>query len=277
MPSAAARAACLLIAVAAAACSSAPRVVQVAPPAGSPKPAAQISDYQDAMDAIAAVMRRDLGLPVPRVALHLYPTRSAFQQGLVAEQRMEPELARDAASFARGVGGRDRILVNESALARLSWPERIRFLAHELTHTIQYDLARGRRGSSEQWLREGYAEWVSYRTVDALGLGSYAEWRAARLRQFHAARERKPVPALGELSTFRQWVTWRSQRGSEVTYNQAFLATGFLIERSGNEAALAYFRRFASSDDRRANFRAAFGLELEAFEREFAARVAGLR
>jgi hypothetical protein len=272
MPSAAARAACLLIVVAAAACSSTPRVVPIAPPAGPPKAAAQISDYQDAMDAIASVMQRDLGLPVPKVSLYLYPSRSAFEQGLAAVQRMDPALARDTAGFARGIGGRDRILVNESALARLAWPERIRFLAHEFTHTVEYNLGGGRRGASEQWLREGYAEWVSYRTVDALGLGSYTDWYAKRLQQFRKASERQRPPPLGELSTFRQWVAWRSRLGVEVTYNQAFLATHALIERHGREAVLDYFRRFAASNDEPGNFRAAFGLTREAFEREFAQR-----
>jgi len=38
---------------------------------------------------------------------------------------------------------------------QVTWPDRVRFLAHEFTHTIQFDLAGGRHGSSQQWLREG--------------------------------------------------------------------------------------------------------------------------
>jgi hypothetical protein len=30
-------------------------------------------------------------------------------------------------------------------------------LAHELTHTVQYELGGGHRGTSDQWLREGFA------------------------------------------------------------------------------------------------------------------------
>lgn len=260
----------LLFALAAAACSSAPRVIPLAETAAAPSVAAPIADYQDAFQAIAGVFMRDLSLPVPRVSLYLYPDRGAFEQGLIAERKMDPALARDSASFARGVGGPDKILVNEAALAKWTWPERTRFLAHEFTHTVQYDMARGRRSTSEQWLREGYAEWVSYRTVDALGLGRYAEWRAMRQRQFASARGRKTLPALGELSTFAQWVSWRTRQGSEVTYNQGFLAVDYLIERTSRQAAIEYFRLFARSDDRSANFRKAFGMELAAFEREFA-------
>jgi hypothetical protein len=277
MPSPAGRLACLLLAAAAGACAAGTRVVPIAPPAGTHTSAAPIADYQQAMDAIAAVVQRDLGLPVPRVALYLYPDGRAYEQGLVADRHMDPAQARDIAKFSRGLGGRDRISANESKLARLSWRERVRFLAHEFTHTIEYDLSGGRRGTSEQWLREGYAEWVSFRTVDALGLGSYAEWRARRLRQFQKAFGRRAPPPLDELSTFRQWIAARNKLGQEATYHQGFLATEQLIERRGREAVVDYFRRFASSADRRQNFRAAFGIELEAFAREFAARRVALR
>ena len=261
----------------AAACSSAPRVIPLAESSAPSNPTAPIAGYKDAFHAVAGVFTRELGLPVPRVSLYLYPGRDAFEQGLIAERNMVPALARDSASFARGVGGPDKILVNEAALARTPWPERTRFLAHEFTHTVQYDLARGRRSTSEQWLREGYAEWVSYRTVDALGLGRYADWKAQRLRQFTNARGRKSLPALGELSTFAQWVSWRTKQGSEVTYNQGFLAVDYLIERTSRQAAIEYFQLFARSDDRVANFRKAFGVELAAFEREFARHLESTR
>jgi len=139
-------------------CSAAPRVIPIAVAPGQAPPAAdRIADYPEAFQAIGVVMSRDLGLPVPPVSLYLYPNRDAFEQGLKAERHMEPGLARDAASFARGVGGPDKILVNEQALVRTPWPERVKFLAHEFTHTIQFDLAGGRRGRSAQWLREGSA------------------------------------------------------------------------------------------------------------------------
>lgn len=266
-----------MLALAVAGCSSAPHVIALSESPEPPKPAARIADYQDAFQAITWVMGGDLGLPIPRVSLYLYPNRQTLEQGLIDELKLDPTQARDVASFTRGNGGPEKILVNEAALARTPWPERIRFLSHELTHTIQYDLARGRRSTSAQWLREGFAEWVSYRTVDTLGVGRYAEWRATRLRQFQNMRERKTVPSLDQLATSAQWISWRSRLGGEVTYNQAFLAVDHLIERRGHPAAVEYFRLFARSDDRLANFRTAFGEDLSAFEREFAAYLDRLR
>jgi hypothetical protein len=259
-------------------CASAPRIIPISVTPGQAPPAAErIADYPEAFQAIGVVMSRDLGLPVPRVSLYLYPHRDAFEEGLKAERHMEPGLARDSASFARGVGGPDKILVNEGALVHTPWPERVKFLAHEFTHTIQFDLARGRRGTSEQWLREGYADWVAFRVLDSLRLGRFADERARRVGQVKHAIDRKPFPPLAELSTFPQWVSWRSRQGTEVTYGQAFLAVDLLIERRGHPAAVDYFRRFARVDDRLGNFRAAFGQDLTAFDREFAAYLRDLR
>jgi hypothetical protein len=134
-------------------CAATPRVIPLSFSPDQPRPAARrIADYPEAFQAITAVMSQELKLPIPRVSLYLYPHRDAFERGLMTERRFGPEL--ESASVARGVGGPDKILVNEGALLHVPWPDRIRFLAHEFTHTIQYDLARGRRGTSEQWLRE---------------------------------------------------------------------------------------------------------------------------
>ena len=266
------------LAVLLAGCSPAARVIPLSVvPGQAPPPAQQIADYPQAFQAIGLVMSRELGLPLPHVSLYLYPDRDAFEAGLRAERHMEAGLARDSASFARGVGGPDKILVNEGGLVRTPWPDRVKFLAHEFTHTIQYDLARGRRGTSEQWLREGFADWVAFRVADSLGLARFADERARRVRQVRSAMERRSFPPLTGLATFPQWVSWRSQQGAEVTYGQAFLATDLLIARRGHAAAVEYFRRFARSDDRLGNFRAAFGQDLMAFDREFAAYLRDLR
>jgi hypothetical protein len=267
-----------VLAVLVAGCAATPRVVPITAAPGPPRVAAdRIADYPEAFQAIAAVMSRELKLPIPPVALYLYPHRDAFQQGLVTERGMQPALAEQTAGYARGLGGADKILVNEGALARVPWPDRIRFLAHEFTHTIQFALADGRRSTSEQWLREGFADWAAYRVVDSLGLERYADRRAQRIREVRAVLDTKPFPSLTEVVTFPQWSRWRSKHGAEVTYGQAFLATDLLIERKGYQAAVDYFRRFARSDNRLANFRAAFAQDLRAFAREFPVHLRALR
>ena len=77
---------------------------------------------------------------------------------------------------------------------------------------------------------------------------------------------RKSFPALSQLTTFPQWVALRGKDGVEVTYGQALLAVDLLIERKGGQGAVDYFRLFARSDDRLANFRTAFGQDLAVFD-----------
>mgnify|MGYP003399901864 CR=1 FL=1 len=60
-------------------------------------------------------------------------------------------------------------LGNGDAMSSLSWASRVGTLAHELVHILQYDIAGGRRGTSEQWLREGFAEWVSLDVLQRIG------------------------------------------------------------------------------------------------------------
>ena len=106
--------------------------------------------------------------------------------------------------------------------------------------------------------------------LDSLRLGRFADERARRVGQVRRAIDRTPFPPLAELATFPQWVSWRSRQGADVTYGQAFLAVDLLIERKGHPAAADYFRRLG-------NFRGAFGQDLTAFDREFAAHLRDLR
>jgi hypothetical protein len=80
----------------------------------------------------------------------------------------------------------------------------------------------------------------------------------------------RPAP-LADLATFQQWGAAQT-RYRVPLYAQAFAAAELLIERHGREAVIAYFARFRTSQAREMNFRDAFGVSLEAFERQFQAR-----
>lgn len=254
------------------ACVTGPRVIPVSISPGTSRLAAErILDYPEALTAIVSALVEELKIPDPRADLFLYPNRDAFELGLVMELRFDPTLARDTAKFAWGVGGSERVLVNEAALQPIPWRERIRFLSHELTHTIQYALSNGKRSTSDQWLREGFADWISYRVLESLGLDTFARWRETRLAQVRGARDRQPFPPLSQMVIYRDWVPLRLKHGSAVTYGQSFLGTDFLIQRRGVQAVIDYFRLFGRSDDRIQNFRVAFGEDLSSFEQEFGA------
>ena len=217
-----------------------------------------------ALATIASVTYTHLGLPALPVTFHFFPRPDAFAAILV-QNGHEPAFAREAAGRLRAIAGHGHVLLNESRLSP-EWGDRMFTFTHEFTHCLQYALARGRRSTSHQWLREGFADAVAVRVLDRLGALSFETWRRQR-RELFGGSDRRRAPHLDELATFTDWmgVTARRNLAPEA---QAFLATDALIERHGFIRLLDYFAAFGESDDRAANFRAAFGQDVRAFEVE---------
>ena len=230
-----------------------------------------IVDYDTALVSIARVMDEDLHLPIVPVNLRFYHDRDAFRAALEADG-YDGDLAVDAASSMTAITGYRRVLLNDAELRGLEWPSRIALLAHELAHTVQYELAGGRRGASEQWLREGFAEWVEVQVLTALGFTTPAA--AGRIAEDRVGRAGE-LPSLLAMSTFSEWVRAGLDAGTDGIYAQALLAAGVLVEEHGTPAVLEYFRSFERSDDRFGNFARAFGQDLRAFDEAFRARTAG--
>jgi hypothetical protein len=251
--------------VACAASVSGPRLVPVPPPdTYCPARLERILHYQDALAAIARTFEGPLGLQRPRAVLELLADRRSFEAALV-ESGYPPEFARATARRVDLIGGYRRVLVNETALAPLPWSDRVRLLAHELAHALQYELGGGRRGASEQWLREGFAEWVARRVIEELGGLSLGGSRRGSLARTRRLRRDGSLP-LDAMGTFPQWVELLGGHDRDAVYAYAFLAAEFALERHGLPAVLRYFSLFATSDDRTACFREAFGEDLATFE-----------
>ena len=248
-----------------------PRLVSVPEPGLRPVSRLdQIADYRTAAATVVWISERHLGFPPFPVTFRFYPHEGAFEKALL-EAGYDAALARSTASTMVAVGGHRGVLLNDRKLSSLPWDDRVALLAHEMAHALQYELGGGRRGTSEQWLREGFADWMSLRVVERLARISTAGIRRAREAEIRRAGRTK-IPRLADLATFPQWVREGERRGSAI-YSLAFVAVDLLLERHGVPAALEYFKRFAASEDRAANFRAAFGEDLESFERALIARV----
>jgi hypothetical protein len=217
-----------------------------------------------ALATMAAVVEREFGLPPLPVTYHFYPSRSAFEAMLV-QVGHDPGFAREASGTLRAIAGFGHVLLNEQRLS-LRWPDRLFTFTHEYTHCLQYALAAGARGTSVQWLREGFADAVAARVLDRLGAVPLDAARRQRREQLDQT-DRARAPELGSLLTFTDWIA-ATARPEIAPDAQAFLAADALIERHGVAAMLDYFAAFAVSDDRAANFRAAFGRDVTAFERE---------
>ncbi len=233
--------------------------------AGSPR------SYEAAARAIAALLIAEFGVPLPaELTVFVYPTRAAYAEGLAQAAQMPAARAAEVDDYSVGLAQARRLFLNEEAFRdspRAAW---LAIVAHELTHLAQYELSGGRRGSSEQWLREGLADWVACRVIERLGEGTFVGERDKALDAV-ALKERSirdNPPDLVELGEPHGWEARHLRSGGHLTYGVAFLMTDELIRRHGLERLVAYFRMFADSDDRFGNFTRAFGASLREFEQE---------
>lgn len=224
-----------------------------------------IFDYRVAGASVLNLFESQFGFASFPVAFYFCPGERGFEATLL-ETGYDPMLARETAKNMSAVGGHRRVFLNESALDRLEWPGRVASLAHELGHSLQYEWGGGVRGASDQWLREGFAEWLALQVMDRLGALRFNDARRRYWAALGATRASR-APRLDEMATFRQWVMLGGRRDI-APYAQSFLAVDFLIEKHGLKAVVDYFERFARVQDREGNFRAAFGEDLPSFERD---------
>lgn len=263
----------LVVATCASACAATREPWLVSVPQPGVQPVSRLDaifDYRIAAATVASIFERDLGLTPFPVTFQFFPHRDAFEKALL-ESGYDAALARSTARTMMAVGGFRGVLLNETALGSLPWAGRLELLAHEMGHSLQYELGGGRRGTSDQWLREGFADWLSVQVLERLDAGSVTAVRRERLRELRAAG-RSNTPRIADLVTFRQWVN-ASERHGASAYALSFLGVDFLLERHGVQTVLGYFKRFASSEDRSGNFRSAFGEDLHSFEAALAAKL----
>jgi len=249
----------------------------------------RISDYPRALATTLDIMGRDLGLPTLQVKLAFLPDTKQFK-ALLLGIGYPPKLARDTARQMVAIGGHRIVLINQAKLERRGWPWRVSILAHELGHVLQYELGGGKRGTSAQWLREGFAVWLEKRVMETLGRddGEKARSRAMMRMRTHARMQfpltgatssfpdwvdpshgRIQVPPLAALGSFPDWVEQARGDAGAILYDFAFIAVSSLLEEHGVPAVMRYFELFAVRQDPVANFLEAFGES----EKEFDERV----
>jgi hypothetical protein len=239
----------------------------------APRHPQDFSSHEAVVRGVAAILRRDFGLPVPeQVTLYLYASRALFERGLVDDGLLAPVRAAELGEFAVAVGQRRQLLLHNEGAPPSSryW---LKLIAHELTHVAQIELA-GREGQAEQWLTEGMAEWVAFAVLERLALDTLADRRAiahGEIREYPALYPgRLDLVTLG---TPRGYATRLRRDGSQATYQLAFLMSDHLVQRHGFDQLLVYYRGFAAGRSRFENFYAAFGQSLPDFETEMVSRL----
>lgn len=257
-----------------------PTVVNIRVDAAAARRLQEDMGDEDLLAAMAWYVVHQIGLPLGTpLSAYFFTSQHAFEAGLIARAGVETSMAREQARFATGVGTADGMFLRADRLNGRPLLVRAGLYAHELVHLSQYHLAGGKRAGSEQWLREGFADWVRFRALDHFRLRPYAESRRRLLDEVRLAGPLEVFPGLGALVTSRQWIEARAAgggRGNALTYGQAFLAVDWLAERVGHPRIVDYFRRFRALDDRVRNFREAFGMPAAEFHRDFRARLAAL-
>jgi hypothetical protein len=271
-------------------CATAPQVFTISSsPDDVVPPSYGNKDYTRTMAAIPSVMARHFKFPVVDVSITVYQSQVSYESGVVAEalidrERLQQRLgsaaklapetesiasARRFAVSSAAVGNYRKVLVNDSRVAKSLWHEWVRLLAHELTHSAERELINGRPSSSDQWLREGFAEWVGYRVADKFGAQSFTQSRQRVLDLIRGARAYQTFPRLTQLARNADWITWSRTLGRSGTYGQALLAVEVLVEEKGVEAMVEYFRLFGKINNRERNFSTAFGETLARFDERF--------
>lgn len=213
----------------------------------------------------------ELALPLPRrFTVFIYLTHAEYTEGLVREGLVSGAPATKIAEYSVGVARSRRLLVNDEAFRGARRGAWLGVLAHELTHVAQYELSGGRRGRSEQWLREGMADWVAYTVLERLGEDTFRHQRQRALTAVVRA-----LPAIQDeprdlvvLGSPAGWAARSARSGRRPIYGLAFLLTDELIRRHGFQSLIAYFGGFVNSDDRFGHFQRAFGRSLEEFQSE---------
>jgi len=248
-------------------CFAAPKIIPLADlPYDPALDVRQVQDYGKMAGSIVGILRNRLKLPIPAFNIEIYSVPAEFEQALIANLKVKPEVARAAAGFAKAAVGNSRVMVNEPALAAWPWPERVVTLAHEITHACQLELAGQRSVVRGQWLTEGFAEWAGYQVAHDLGVQDLPAARASMVARVRVARSGAGLAPLAKLDTFDQWVAERKKRGFDSSYPYAFIVIEFLIERHSYARTLDYFRQRRVSDDPAANFKAVFGESLPQFQ-----------
>jgi hypothetical protein len=265
----------LTLLLAASGCAGGRTVVPVSMDTAAPVPdsARDFVGHQQAVRGVAAILVRDLRMPLPdHLTLYVYSSRQFFEDGLVQDGHVSRLRAAELSDFAAGIGKRRQLLLHhQGAVSGADW---IRLVAHELTHVSQIELAQG-EGRAEQWLAEGMAEWAAFHVLERLRLDSLARRRAVAVQgvRHHPVFTEGRLD-LESLASPRGFTRRHLRDGSQQTYQLAFLLADHLIRREGFDRLVDHFGALGVGVDRRESFAVAFGQTVAEFGQEAFAHLA---
>ena len=233
-----------------------PELVSISnPPVFRPKSPQQVNGLQDAMAAIITVCSQDLGLPVVEpFYLHLYKDANAYAAYTWGLARLPENIVRLTLALPQ----ENRLHINMERTQGRTWGSLLRYLAHEYAHNVEY-VVIGSLKPWNQWLREGFADWVATKVLDSLGWEQYSSVLARAQKEL--SRYGASTPRLSQLQEGKEWLSIIDQpKGKVRAYGLAFITVDKLIEKKGLAGIMNYFR----SED----FSGSFGVTWGEFENE---------
>lgn len=212
------------------------------------------------MSHVGPIVADVLGVPPPPfVRLHLYRSRGALRNGLVRHAGLSPSAAFALAATSVGLALPRTVLL----LTSDGTDDRVRLIAHELTHLVQLELT-GPAARPAQWLMEGTAEWTAFSVLERLGAPDVAMRRvtASRAaRRFLAAHPRFTPGGIGSPDEF---TAWRRRTGDALTYQVVYVLAERLVRSRGVPAVVAYFRSFREPTSAATSFERSFDTSMDA-------------
>lgn len=188
----------------------------------------------------------------------------ALDAALGAEEGQYAAVAAVTSGVGDQLGDRSpvHVFVNPSVFGGLERQGAQVVMSHEAVHVATR--AAAEPGTVPSWLTEGFADYVALRDVD-LPLSVTA---AQVIRSVRSDGPPRTLP--GE----RDFDTRTAHLGA--SYEAAWLACRLLADRAGEAALTGFYTGLEEGDDVGREFRAAFGLSLPAFTRQWRASLSDL-
>jgi hypothetical protein len=209
------------------------------------------------VDSVAETVgyaRVDFGDSGPLV-VNVYGTSRAFVSA--HEPRAQEQARKDIEGGGFAFGGAGVVWIYAPTYAKGGSNSRRLTLLHEYFHTVQASLSGPRRARPPLWLIEGSAKYFELRTGADRG---YAYFDRQREDQMVKS---KP---LGPLASYETEGASPARGGHGEAYTLGFVASDYLVERSGVDALKHdFWALLASTPDWKLAFANAFGISVADF------------
>jgi hypothetical protein len=243
---------------------------------GADVPDSERAIVQGGIDVAVRYLEAAVPLPPVPVRVYAYSDLGALQAAVLRSSdgaSLPVDLVGRRLSVTTAESFPGNVFINTGSTA---WQEmlpvhRFRTAAHEYFHVVQMHLlgpegaykvfttpVNQERAEGPSWLFEGGADWVSWKALEAAGLGSVESYLAATPPNHDVD--------LGDLESYLEYFL-----AEEARIALSVAAVDQLLAGRGAPELVDFYRRVGKGESWRAAFLSAFGRSVEQFYAEFRA------